>query len=179
MEIIVNKDIFLKNISFEDSAIIYKKTDEFRDSLRVWLPWIDITKSIKDTESFIDSLLNSKCQKKDLVFVIKYKNNFAGLIGLKEIDNNNHRTEMGYWLLPCYEGNGIMTLSCKAITDYAFKHLGINRIQIKCAVENIKSINIPKRLNYQFEGIEREGEYLNGKYVDLNLYCVLKKDWKF
>ena len=174
MEIIVNQNICLKNISVEDADIIFSKTDKFRKSLRKWLPWVDKTISQKDTKNFIKLILDSNCPKKSIVFVIRYKNNFAGLIGLKEIDNLNHRTELGYWLLPDFEGKGIMTQSCKAIINYSFKHLDINRIQIKCAVENQKSINIPKKLNFSFEGVEIEGEYLNGKYVDLNLYSILK-----
>jgi ribosomal-protein-serine acetyltransferase len=70
-----------------------------------------------------------------------------------------------------------MTLCCKTITDYSFNHLNINRIQIKCATKNKKSNAIPNRLNYFFEGIEREGEFINDKYFDLNLYSALKNEW--
>ena len=45
------------------------------------------------------------------------------------------------------------------------------RIQIKCAVENRSSSNIPKRLGFKFEGIERDGEPLIGNvFTDLEVY---------
>jgi len=174
MEIKVNNKITLREISIDDANIIFNKINEYRESLKTWLPWINSTKSQKDTENFINSIINSE---KDLVFIIKHQLNFAGIIGLKEIDVLNHRAEIGYWLLPCFEGKGIMTLCCKAITDYSFNHLNINRIQIKCATKNQKSNAIPNRLNYFFEGIEREGEFINDKYFDLNLYSALKNEW--
>jgi ribosomal-protein-serine acetyltransferase len=55
--------------------------------------------------------------------------------------------------------------------------MGMNRVQIKVGVKNKKSAAVPKRLNFTFEGIERDGEYLNGVYIDLEVYSVLKRDW--
>jgi ribosomal-protein-serine acetyltransferase len=59
----------------------------------------------------------------------------------------------------------------------AFSYLEMNRIQIKCAVGNQRSINIPKRLAFRFEGIERAGEWLNDRFVDLEVYSMLRSDW--
>ncbi|MFV0598592.1 MAG: GNAT family N-acetyltransferase, partial [Bacteroidales bacterium] len=54
----------------------------------------------------------------------------------------------------------------------------INRIQIKCAVGNIPSKNVPKRLGFVFEGIEREGELLSsGVYTDIEVYSKLKSEF--
>lgn len=53
----------------------------------------------------------------------------------------------------------------------------MNRIQVKCALENKSSINIPKRLGFKFEGIERQGELLTGNiFTDLVVYSKLKSD---
>jgi ribosomal-protein-serine acetyltransferase len=54
----------------------------------------------------------------------------------------------------------------------------MNKIQIKCGVENTRSCNIPKQLNFTYEGIEREGEWLRNRYQDLKVYSLLRKEWK-
>jgi ribosomal-protein-serine acetyltransferase len=70
-----------------------------------------------------------------------------------------------------------VTRSVERLCDFAFNELGINRIQIKCAVGNSASSNIPKRLGFIFEGIEREGELLsNGFFTDLEVYSKLKHE---
>ena len=57
------------------------------------------------------------------------------------------------------------------------KDLKLNRIQIKCANGNNASKNIPKRLGFVYEGLERNGELLSdGKYVDLETYSKLKSE---
>jgi ribosomal-protein-serine acetyltransferase len=53
----------------------------------------------------------------------------------------------------------------------------MNRVQIKCAIGNMPSNNIPKRLGFKFEGIERGGELLTGGvFTDLAVYSKLKND---
>ena len=65
------------------------------------------------------------------------------------------------------------------LIDYAFDELELNRIAIKCAVGNQPSKNIPMRLGFVFEGIERDGElFPDGHFVDLEVYSLLKKEWK-
>jgi ribosomal-protein-serine acetyltransferase len=49
---------------------------------------------------------------------------------------------------------------------------------IKCAVVNERSKAIPERLHFTFEGIEREGQNLNGEYTDLMVFSMLRKDWE-
>ena len=63
------------------------------------------------------------------------------------------------------------------LCDFAFNEQGFNRIEIKCAVKNKSSSNIPKKLGFKFEGIERDGELLSENiYTDLEVYSKLKSD---
>ena len=61
---------------------------------------------------------------------------------------------------------------------FAFDELDVNRVQIKCATENIQSKKIPQKLNFTFEGIERDGELLaGGKFTDIEVYSLLKNEF--
>ena len=87
--------------------------------------------------------------------------------------------EVGYWLSFPFQKKGIVSLSLQVIINHAFTNMDMNRIQIKCAVQNIPSNRIPQRLNFRFEGIERDGELLSdGNFTDLNIYSILRKDWE-
>jgi len=66
----------------------------------------------------------------------------------------------------------------KTIIGFAFEELMLNRIQIKCAVGNLKSKKIPQKLKFVREGVERAGELLSdGNYTDLEVYSLLKSEW--
>ena len=113
------------------------------------------------------------------MFIIKYQGKFAGLIGFKGTDKINKRTEIGYWLSKFFQKKGIITQSLQVLCKFAFEEMDMNRIQIKVATGNIPSKKIPQRLNFKFEGIEREGEKMaDGSFVDLEVYSLLRSEFE-
>ncbi|HOY30573.1 MAG TPA: GNAT family N-acetyltransferase [Bacteroidales bacterium] len=177
MIIKVDTGIELRQLELSDSTDIFNAINDQRDHLGKWLPFVAFTKEISDTEKFIDSVVNAPEDRFEYVFAIQKHNEFAGLIGFKGTDKQNKKTEIGYWLSEKYQKQGTVTKSVDKLCDFAFNKLEINRIQIKCAVENIPSKNIPKKLGFMFEGIERQGELLTGDvFTDLEIYSKLKSD---
>ena len=176
-EIIVSETIVLRLIMPLDAEDIFNTIDSQRSYLGEWLPFVASTRSISDTENYINHMLND-AYNTDSVFTIRYKNKFAGIIGYKSIDELNHKLEIGYWLSETYQRKGIMTLSVARLCAYAYTKMDINRIQIKCACENIASKKIPQRLHFKMEGIERQGELLSsGSYTDIETYSLLKSEY--
>ena len=173
----VDDEIVLKEITEASAKTIFESIDRSRNHLRPWLPFVDQTRSVKDTRTFVRSVRNNKCLKKDKVFEIYHQDEFAGLIALKEIDYANLKVEIGYWLDHLKTGKGIMIRSCKKLIDHAFNGLKINRVSLKIAIGNKKSTAIPIALNFYQEGVERDGELINKKHNDLLIFSMLKKDW--
>jgi len=71
-----------------------------------------------------------------------------------------------------------MVRSCKALITYGFHELSLHRIEIKAATDNVRSQAIPAKLNFVKEGILREAELVNDKFLDLILYSMLEREWK-
>jgi ribosomal-protein-serine acetyltransferase len=177
MVIQFDTEIELKQLEQTDSIDIFETIDSQRQYLGKWLPFVEFTKEISDTERFVDSVVNAPEEKFEFVFAIRKQNKFVGLIGFKDTDRSNKKTEIGYWLSEKYQKQGIMTKSVEKLCDFAFNKQGINRVQIKCAVDNKPSIKIPRRTGFKFEGIERQGELLTGNiFTDLEIYSKLKSE---
>jgi ribosomal-protein-serine acetyltransferase len=173
-KLFVNDKILLKEIGFEDVEAIYNTIDHDRVYLGEWLPFVELTREISYTHRFVENYINS--DQTDITFAIYYQDHFAGIIGLKDTDPENKKTEMGYWLSESYQHKGIMTLSGKALINYVFDEMNFNRIQLKAATGNSKSRNVAKRLGFREEGIERESELHQRGYVDLVVYSLLKAE---
>ncbi len=177
MTIKVDTNIELRAIQISDASDIFKIIDSQRVYLGKWLPFVAVTKELKDTESFVSSVVDSCQEKQECTFTIRKNDKLIGLIGVNTTDKLNKKTEIGYWLSKEEQGTGIVTKSVAKLCDFAFNELGMNRIQIRCAVENLPSKNIPKKLGFTLEGIEREGELLAGNiFTDLEVYSKLKSD---
>ncbi len=177
-ELIVNNQIRLERIKFSHAFQVFQAIDANREFLMPWLPFVQQTSSQDDTEAFIRSIISESGDRKDEVFVIWYERRLVGLIGLKDTDYLNLKTEIGYWLVESMTGKGIMTRSVKALIEFVFNSMMMNRIQIKCGVGNYKSSAIPKRLGFVFEGVERDGEKHQNRFIDLEVYSLLKKEYK-
>lgn len=174
----IDDDTYLREVQDSDALDIFRAIDSGREHLGRWLPFVAMTLSESDSEEFVRSVTSAPIQSKEFVFIINLGGCFAGLIGFKTTDRANRKTEIGYWLALQATGKGIVTKSVSALLRFAFSELGMNRVQIKCATANEKSKNIPKRLGFSFEGIERDGELLSdGKFTDIEVYSILKHEF--
>lgn len=175
-ELIVNNEITLKEIGEEEIRPIFETINTEREYLGEWLPFVDYTLEMKDTQNFIESLTVN--ETKDLTFAIYFNEKFVGLVGLKDPDYDNKKVEIGYWISEKYQHLGIVTLSCKRLIQHAFEDLGFNRIQLRAATQNIKSQKVAERLGFSREGIEREGELHKRGFVDLVVFALLKREYE-
>ncbi|MDD4490660.1 MAG: GNAT family protein [Paludibacter sp.] len=177
MRLEIDTDIELAQLTNEDVVAIFNTIDSQRDYLGKWLPFVEFTKQLSDSASFVKSVIDAPEDKFEYVFTIRKQGEFVGLIGFKDTDRGNLKTEIGYWLSEKLQKQGIVTKSVARLCDFAFQEMGMNRVQIKCAIGNTSSINVPKRLGFQFEGIERQGELLTGNiFTDLMIFSKLKSD---
>ncbi len=172
----VNNYIRLEKVNLSMAPVIFSTMDKDRDYLRTWLPFVDQTIEVSDTEKFLNRIISDNENKKNEIFSIWYNEEFAGLIGFNEIDWLNRKTEIGYWLAKKMQGKGIVTACVRKLIQYGYQKLKLNRIQIKVAIGNTKSSAIPKRLGFVLEGVERSGELHHNKYFDLEVYSRLKND---
>lgn len=170
-------DYTIREATFEDATLIFEAIDKNREDLRIWLPFIDGLKSVADEQGFLQSVLAVPYEQRDPVYILEQGKAICGLAGFHFSDAPNRRTEIGYWLLPAYRGKGIVTNTVRYLCQWAVRERNMNRIQIRCAVGNIPSNAVPKRLGFTLEGTEREGELLtSGEYVNVNVYSILKKE---
>lgn len=165
-------------VEMKDAKGIFELTDKNRSYLREWLPWLDGTTKLEHTKSFIEIALKGYAENKSITTVIIYKGKIVGMASYNKIDWVNKITYIGYWLGEKYQGKGIMTRVAKALTDYAFRELHLNKVEIRAAVSNKKSRRIPEKLGFVQEGIIREAEWLYDHFVDHVVYGMLAREWE-
>jgi ribosomal-protein-serine acetyltransferase len=172
--IVVSNEILLERISIGDAGTIFSAIDQNRSHLGRWLPFVDSTKTVSDTEAFIRTVVSSRDETKNEVYTIWFKGDFAGLIGFHNTDKVNEKTELGYWLIGSMTGKGIIFRSCRAFIGLAFGNMGMNRVTIRSAAGNLASEKVATRLGFTFEGIERGGERFHNSFFDLKVFSLLK-----
>ena len=149
------------------------------DHIREWSAWLkDRERPVEHTLEWIKGNLKQFAENKGFEMCIWYQGKIAGQIGYNYLDWNDRRTEIGYWLGASFQGKGLITKACRALIDYAFNELNLNRVEIRCGVENKKSRKIPEKLGFREEGIVRQAEWLHDHFIDLVIYGMLAEEWR-
>ena len=117
--------------------------------------------------------LNRKKRKEDEVFVIAYQGKLAGEIELSHIKPKLH-AKVGYWIGKEFRGKGIATAALKLITQYAFQHYGLRRVDAYVRTYNKGSIRVLEKAGFKREGILRKHVLKNGKYYDDYVYAKVR-----
>lgn len=174
----VDEEMTLRMLSARDSQPLFRLIEDSREYLQEWLPWLNRSTTLKDTEDFIKNSFYTYANRSGLTSGIFVKGEIVGIISFNELDWSNNIGYIGYWLSESKQGNGIMTQATEAFIDYGFTKLLLNRIDIRVAYQNLKSRSIPERLNFKLEGHIEQAEWLYDHYVDHLIYGLTKQNWE-
>lgn len=109
------------------------------------------SKSIDDAKNFIQTI-NENIQRKDsLYWAITFNgtDKLIGTICLFNFSNGNLKAEIGYELLPNFQGKGIMQEATSKVIDFGIQHIGLNLIEAYTHSENRSSTKLLEKLNFK------------------------------
>ena len=149
-----------------------------RERLRKWLPWVDNTRSVEDVRLFLLRVLEQWQSNLGPQAGIWVNGALAGSVGCHPIDWSNRNCSIGYWIDAAQEGRGVITRCCASMLDYLFDEMGLHRAEIRCGTGNTKSCAVPERLGFTREGLVRQAEWVNDRWVDLLVWGILEEDWR-
>jgi len=147
-----------------------------QEHLSRWFPWASQTR--EERLDYIKSALKSFAEGKGLLAGIWHQGELAGAIDMMHISYQIRKVELGYWLGERFQGKGLITRGCRALIDYAFDTLDLNRIEISARADNTRSRAVAERLGFTLEGTFRQTRRVGDGYGDGVLYSLLKDEWK-
>ena len=107
-----------------------------------------------------------------LALVEKETGQFMGWCGLKLRPELNNEVDLGYRMHPAFWGRGLATEAAKACLQYGFNEKGLAAITARAHVNNSASLNIIKKLDFQFV----TSEMLDGCPVET--YTLLREQYR-
>ena len=161
-----------------DAEPVFVTVERNRAYLREWLPWVDFTASPQDLRNFIVKVREQFAGGRGPQCGIWIDRTFAGSLGCHPIEWANRSCSVGYWIDARYAGKGIVTRCCENLLDYLFDELDLHRVTIHCGVQNTRSCAIPERLGFTREGVTRDGEWVNDRWLDLVAWGMLEQEWR-
>jgi len=140
-----------------DAPLLKEAIDASVEHLRPWMPWVEQEPETLQTK--IDRLRRFRGEfdlGRDFIYGI-FDPTESKLLGGSGLHTRagEHAREIGYWIHADFINQGLATESSAALTKVAFEIEGIDRVEIHCAPNNIRSTTIPKKLGFQHEATLR------------------------
>jgi len=86
--------------------------------------------------------------------------------------------EIGYWVNVIHVNKGYATEFSAALTKVVFEIENVNRVEIHCEPDNIRSVAIPKKLGYVYEDTLRgRTETIEGEPSDSMIWSILREEY--
>lgn len=115
----------------------------------------------------------------DITFAITLRDTdeLVGAMGLA-IGREHGRAEIGYWIGVEHWNHGYATEAAREVMRYGFEELNLNRIFAMYFARNAASGRVMQKLGMRHEGSLREHLVKWGERIDVELYGILRRDWR-
>jgi ribosomal-protein-alanine N-acetyltransferase len=129
---------------------------------------------------FIDELHAEYNNQEGISWAVTLKKQdvVIGAFGLHHWDRFHRRAEAGYGLARAYWGQGIGSEALRAIIQFGYDQMNLNRIYARTIADNHESVRLLERLGFQLEGIQREHSWEeDGTFHDSAIYGLLAREF--
>ena len=182
--------LLLRRMRMEDIPDVFEYASD--PEVARFTTW-EAHKSISDSEQFVTWVVNAyanphgegwaargyanpESSSFTWGIVLKESGKLIGTIGIS-VNHRDARAEIGYAIgRPCW-GRGLTTEAVQVVIKYAFEELGLNRIEARCDPENIGSARVMEKSGMTFEGVLRAQMFVKGRYDDLKIYSILRREY--
>lgn len=137
-----------------------------------WEPWAGTPQSISGIRTFLAWQAQGFLSGTLVPLVITLGSEPVGSCTAR-IDALDGTAEVGYWIDESREGQGIAGASIRCLVEYLLERGDIGRVQARTAVDNVRSRAMLERLGFEFEGVLRSSQRIDGGRVDMAMYALL------
>lgn len=149
--------------------------ERIQDNLRDGLPF-PYTEA--DALEYIRAMRSSDLDE-TFAFAIALDDRAVGSIGVFRQGNIHRQTaELGYYIAEPYWGKGYMTQAVRLACGYVFTHSDILRIYAEPFAYNLGSCRVLEKAGFQLEGTLRQNAVKHGQVIDMQLYSLLREEWR-
>lgn len=169
--------LILRRYKIEDADAMYKNwaSDSEVTKFLTWQPHpsVDVSRSI------IEDWLKEYSDKKYYQWAIVLKDNGNEPIGGISVVHMNEDISMvhiGYCLGRAWWRRGIMSEALKAVTDFMFDTVEVDRVESRHDPRNPNSGKVMQKCGMKYEGTLRSADWNNQGICDACYYALLRSE---
>lgn len=152
--------------------------DRAREHIRPWVGTSFVTTGVEAARATLSKYAQATADDGARLVGIWLDGVLVGGVMFVAFDAQKRTAELGCWLEPGAQGQGLITRSCQFLLDWAFSTRGIHRIEWHCRASNARSAATAQRLGMSLEGTLRDSWQLESGFDDTQIWALLATDPK-
>jgi ribosomal-protein-serine acetyltransferase len=159
----------------EDTEALYAAVCESIPQVSKYETWCHPDYRMEEAAGYVNYWVEMR--EKDRAFyyavVDSATGGFLGSCGLAGLNTEHRHAGLGYWVRTSRMGQGIATTAARMVARLGFEDLGLIRIELEIAVDNIASRRVADKIGAVNEGILRRRLILPAGPTDMVMYALL------
>ena len=134
--------------------------------------------TVEGFERFIAWTIRQRCAGTYACFAVTLHgfDTAIGIYQIREIETGFGTAEWGFAIGSAFWGTGVFQDGAELVIDFAFKTIGVNRLEARAAVLNGRGNGALLKVGAVQECILRKSFLCSGQYLDQVLYSILESD---
>ena len=108
---------------------------------------------------------------------LKNSDKIIGFMGFYRVQPESYRTEIGYMILPEYDGKGYVSEAVTTMLNYAFNTVGFHSVEAVIDPNNFGSARVLEKNGFRKEAHFIENFFWNNEFIDSVHYGILKREF--
>ena len=157
-------EIHIRSYELRDALSLFEAAKESSPEVYKWLPWCHPEYRLQESEDWIAQQVRNRQEGTDFEFaILDNEGAYLGGCGLNQIDWKHKTANLGYWVRSSAMGQGIAARAVKLLSKWGFENTDLTRLEIKCAVGNVRSQRVAEKAGAVREGIRQSCLETHGK----------------
>ncbi|MFC4761655.1 GNAT family N-acetyltransferase [Dyella koreensis] len=161
-----------------DADALFEAASESVESVGRWLPWCHAGYAREESEAWVAHAQAGWQQGELFAFALFDTESHAvvGGMGLNQFDRQHRSANLGYWVRGTRQGKGFAARAVPIVARFGFETLGLVRVEIVCAEQNLASRRCAEKAGAVYEGVARHRLVIGDTPVDAAVYGLIPPD---
>lgn len=176
---IATDGVALRRFQAADAPEIWRAIEESRALLAPWLPDIAGTPSADAVAAWIawGARAWDEGQAYHWAILSPGDEPVLGGCGLTQLSATHRFANLYYWVRTSAQGRGLASAATRELARFGLGELGLQRVEVVVARENIASLRVAEKAGARFEGWLRNRIFLRGQAHTAAMFSLVADDF--
>lgn len=171
------RHVSIRPLAPGDAEAVHESVHESMREIREWMDWCRTDYCLDDARDWIETTRRGFEDGTQFQFgIVGGDDGYLGQVGLSHVNAEAKLANLGYWVRTSATGQGVAPRAVRALTEWAFRHTDLVRLEIVVAVGNDRSRRVAEKVGAVREGVLRSRLRVFDRCHDAIMYSIVRGD---